>query len=955
MAAFLPGTLLGGLSLIFKDITEGLGCLLGGFCFAMWVMTLAPGGVSDNQTTRIIVICVLAGAAYALAFSHHTREPGLIVCTSFAGATVIVLGIDCFSKAGMKEFWLYIWNLNPLIFPLGTHTYPITRGMKVESAAIVIIAVCGAMSQMRLWKIIKKRRADRAEKRKRDEEARAIVDEERNAAFTERHNKDRKLWEREFGNKGGMDSESAFSQPGSSTYHSDDPSYQKSSASIRERDLNRGGVELTELSLASRRDSRSTTSTRRQSRDKGSVTTTEEPVPRLEKHRPKQSNPDTLKALEKISERPSENVSIHGVPTDIVSEDGSDGQSTQQWPLGPEVKPLPFRVPIDEESEDKKDEDDVQSLATAGETVQLDEVLHKPDGDKGPLAGRKLKRTSGPQPQSFNYGADIPHLDDARSSVAATLDGISSHDGSLPALSRSGTPLPGTDDQAGTKTYSHHPNRSDGDLAEQLFKKEDDTAPKTLEANRRHSSHLPGTLPESTLGSLANLSKVDDTKPNHDEEQEVEVPAIVATRARSVSGASENKRESKPAVLTRDALPGGESSTVHLYRTNEWAKHQASAEAPEADSVAPPSEEGVAVDYGREVAAPVNVNSLQQTAFAASKSKSGKARKMSSNNPYRKARKSQEASPHQSSSSLGRTKSGPAVPVYSSAKRSSGPQRSSSNPSGSNSNLLTNRNSSNNLLNQSVPESPMEDAGKQKQPKTVLHSSNPKKGADNLIKLREDQMKTRLSTMSFAQLPGAAAGSSSTVNSAGMTPDSGIGESPSSSTKQPKANAILEEEDDDGEDVPLAKRQAQLKRSSSQQPSQHYQLNRSFNPYHNPAAYNTVSANTAGHDSHQPQRGASVTAAARESRMAAWRSSTAQLPSAGATPGLKIEANRQHMLESQRKLDEDKAKKDMEKRMKENVMDQRMRSGDVTELHRKKLAQMQRQASKKAEASNSKP
>jgi hypothetical protein len=34
----------------------------------------------------------------------------LIVCTSISGATALVLGIDCYSRAGLKEFWLYIWG-----------------------------------------------------------------------------------------------------------------------------------------------------------------------------------------------------------------------------------------------------------------------------------------------------------------------------------------------------------------------------------------------------------------------------------------------------------------------------------------------------------------------------------------------------------------------------------------------------------------------------------------------------------------------------------------------------------------------------------------------------------------------------------------------------------------------------------------------------------------------------
>lgn len=110
IAGVAGGLLLGGLSLIFKEVSEGFGCVLGGFCFAMWLLVLSPGGLITNKVGKIILIAVLCALGYATYISRFTRVYGLIVCTSFAGATAFVLGIDCFSRAGLKEFWLYIWG-----------------------------------------------------------------------------------------------------------------------------------------------------------------------------------------------------------------------------------------------------------------------------------------------------------------------------------------------------------------------------------------------------------------------------------------------------------------------------------------------------------------------------------------------------------------------------------------------------------------------------------------------------------------------------------------------------------------------------------------------------------------------------------------------------------------------------------------------------------------------------
>lgn len=110
VAAFLSGLIFGALALVFSDITDGLGCLLGGFCLSMWFLTVKAGGLIPSTTGRAIFVGCMSFAGFSLSFSHYTRTYGLIVGTSFAGATSAVLGIDCFSRAGLKEFWLYIWG-----------------------------------------------------------------------------------------------------------------------------------------------------------------------------------------------------------------------------------------------------------------------------------------------------------------------------------------------------------------------------------------------------------------------------------------------------------------------------------------------------------------------------------------------------------------------------------------------------------------------------------------------------------------------------------------------------------------------------------------------------------------------------------------------------------------------------------------------------------------------------
>ncbi|KAK8049961.1 hypothetical protein PG994_011691 [Apiospora phragmitis] len=202
VAVVCTGVLLGGGSTVFRDLTESLGCLLGGFCFSMWLLSLHDGGLlQDNTSGKVVFIIVFTLAGFAMYFSQYTRAYSLMALMSFTGATVMVLGIDCFSRAGLKEFWAWIWDLNSSLFPLGATTYPITRGMRVELALTVIFCAIGIISQLRLWKVIQERRAKRAADRA---EARRQMDEEEanlGRQVEAENARERREWEATYGQR----------------------------------------------------------------------------------------------------------------------------------------------------------------------------------------------------------------------------------------------------------------------------------------------------------------------------------------------------------------------------------------------------------------------------------------------------------------------------------------------------------------------------------------------------------------------------------------------------------------------------------------------------------------------------------------------------------------------------------------------------------------------------------
>lgn len=89
--------------------------------------------------------------------------------------------------------------MNDDIFPLGTNTYPVTRYMKVELAVVVIVAVMGVISQLRLWKVVRQRRLKDEEKRQEEQRKKDEAETEAAKRLEEHNMKERMEWEAKYG------------------------------------------------------------------------------------------------------------------------------------------------------------------------------------------------------------------------------------------------------------------------------------------------------------------------------------------------------------------------------------------------------------------------------------------------------------------------------------------------------------------------------------------------------------------------------------------------------------------------------------------------------------------------------------------------------------------------------------------------------------------------------------
>ncbi|KAJ4170047.1 hypothetical protein NW754_006188 [Fusarium falciforme] len=559
VAVVLSGCLLGAASMFFREITEGLGCALGGFCVSMWLLCLVPGGLLGPVASKAIFIACFTLGGFVFYFSHYTRDWALILMISFAGATVTVIGIDAFSRAGLKEFWAYVWDLNDDLFPLGADTYPVTKGIRVETAAIIIIFLFGIVSQIKLWKVVREKREKKAEEEA--EGQRNLREEEENVGrnIEEANARERRQWERVYGDGDiGSSTASRTSDDGeisTEKKHRDSQtdSSKRQSASIVEV------IEMTTMTDPEppKKPAPVTLMSSEQDMD-GRVTV-------------RVASDDIARPLSQVDEKAptifcssSHSSSVH----DSVAADDDDAIS--------DAERSSVATFADDEDAEPPTPGHRQSLAkrisrlSRGSMELLGNISHR----SSRVLGEDHEHGHGHSGSTEDLVIPRSRPRDDDGSVAATVD-----DESLSAGDRRS--LPGTE------------------------------PPKSIEINAElsgkddHSklsptpSHQTKFLDVDTASSAAKPIKAE-----HTEEQASEA----LDKAKSATSGSSTRLS-----LTKDRLPRSLSKVALSYRTNEWAKHLSQADAPEPDDIHIDVPRSPAVPT-IETPAPVHVNELQKSA-----------------------------------------------------------------------------------------------------------------------------------------------------------------------------------------------------------------------------------------------------------------------------------------------------------------------------------------------------
>ncbi|KAL9102233.1 MAG: hypothetical protein Q9163_002593 [Psora crenata] len=936
VAACVTGIVFGAIAVVFADVTEGFGCFLGGFCLSMWFLVLKPGGLVPSTAGKAIFIACFTVCAFSLYVSHYTRPYGLIGSTSFAGATVVVLGVDMFSRAGLKEFWLYIWDLNRAEFPLHYEgPYPITRGIRVEIACIVLLSLLGIMSQLKVWKIIKQRREQRAAEQRRKDEERDQAEEDLGRKLEEGNGRDRAMWDAVYGSK-----EKGKGSQVDSGIGTDEPSTRKGSMSVADVRLSpEEGMEMLNFAGSSHGSQKGRV-TVHVAQDDGILR-----LPPLAAHKP-------ITLLAESLKEPSVHEPQVGAYHHDISETSSVRNSTSapkkdpqtlidpNLARRPKLVPLPFKVPTEETQQD----DDVSSLATFAATEYL------PDPTRKRASGLSLiRRLSGRSKRKSNITSTseehliIPHIEDDRaSSVMAMLDGVSIHENSSgEALSSKRHTRDLSEAQAGSTVVDTE--RLQNPEAVGIINSDVPGVARPVAG-----SVTPQVVQDGEGLAMGQFGGSPGLKAGEDENvtTRTQVPGDELSTTPKAP-----EQQAKQASLA-DNLPAGASKVVMAYRTNEWAKHLDNAEPPVVEDINISKAQSAISPEANEISAPVDVEALQQTALTAELGPiivdrtgpigdrvqaSSLDRSPSTNptNPYLKRK--QAPPPEAASASHINLATRNVEPASSQTSLSSGnsheeissrplaPRQRSQSSTGPSRGF---RNSSAPILGTTLAKSPIEEDVESSFPARFTPSPM------HLLSQRDTILRNKPSTTSL-------------LEHNALSTTKGMLSGDSSHNAMP-AGAASPNMDNDDDNIPLSRRRSLL--LQQQQHQQPPYVQRAFSggttAYYTPATTppnltrNSSRISLAQIRPSEPPK--------RDSAVTAWRASLAADPSntTSVVQNAEIEQRRTELLADKRRTKGNMQQAQMAENQRRVVVDKEMRRGSMLDAHREAMRRMQGQVNK---------
>ncbi|KAG1757686.1 hypothetical protein EDB19DRAFT_1935381 [Suillus lakei] len=174
LASAVAGIMGGAFTIFFWKATKYFIGAWGGFAFGLWIQCFKNGGLITPVGMRWILYIACSVVAFVLCTIPRIHWHMLLVATAFVGSSAFILGVDCYTTAGLKEF--YVWNLGfTSLFPKYVNNgiaFPVTQTMEIELGLIGAITLMGGAVQLRILRVLQRKLKEIAqEEKKRDEEA----------------------------------------------------------------------------------------------------------------------------------------------------------------------------------------------------------------------------------------------------------------------------------------------------------------------------------------------------------------------------------------------------------------------------------------------------------------------------------------------------------------------------------------------------------------------------------------------------------------------------------------------------------------------------------------------------------------------------------------------------------------------------------------------------------------
>ncbi|KAH0838222.1 hypothetical protein J3R83DRAFT_6477 [Lanmaoa asiatica] len=174
LASSVAGIMGGAFTIFFWKATKYFIGAWGGFAFGLWIQCFRNGGLIPSVGLRWILYIACGVVAFVLCTIPKLHWHMLLLATAFVGSSAFMLGVDCYTTAGLKEF--YVWNLGfSDLFPKYTSNniaFPVSQTMEIELGLIGAVALMGGAVQLRILRVLQRKLKEIAEEQKRrDEEA----------------------------------------------------------------------------------------------------------------------------------------------------------------------------------------------------------------------------------------------------------------------------------------------------------------------------------------------------------------------------------------------------------------------------------------------------------------------------------------------------------------------------------------------------------------------------------------------------------------------------------------------------------------------------------------------------------------------------------------------------------------------------------------------------------------